>query len=50
MINKPPPFKGLKVRIPVIIPIHGGGLLIRGLPYVELGLVLRIRGEASTGP
>ena len=35
MINKPPPFKGLNIRIPIIIPIkgrrgfinHGSGLL-----------------------
>ena len=25
LINKPPPFKGLKIRIPVIIPINGRG-------------------------
>ena len=25
MINKPPPFKGLNVRIPTIIPIKGRG-------------------------
>ena len=33
MINKPPLFKGLNLRIPIIIPIRGGGLLIRGLGY-----------------
>ena len=33
MINKPPPFKGLNIRIPIIIPIKGRGLLIRGLHY-----------------
>ena len=25
-MNKPPPFKGLKIRIPAIIPIRGGGV------------------------
>ena len=33
MINKAPPFKGLNIRIPIIIPINGRGLLIRGLGY-----------------
>ena len=23
MINKPPPFKGLNIRVPIIIPIKG---------------------------
>ena len=27
MINKPPPFKGPNIRIPIIIPIKGRGLL-----------------------
>ena len=31
MIKKPPPFKGLNIRISIIIPIKGRGLLIRGL-------------------
>ena len=32
MINKPAPFKGLNIRIPIIVPKEGeGGLLIRGL-------------------
>ena len=31
MINKPPPFKGLNIRIPIIIPIKGRGFLIMGL-------------------
>ena len=31
MINKPPPFKGLNIRIPIIIPMKGKGLLVRGL-------------------
>ena len=31
MINKPPAFKMLDIRIPIIIPIKGRGLLIRGL-------------------
>ena len=31
MTNERPPFKGLNIRIPIIIPISGMGLLIRGL-------------------
>ena len=27
MINKPPPFKGLNIRIPIITPIKGRGFI-----------------------
>ena len=27
MINNTPPFKGLNIRIPIIIPIKGGGFM-----------------------
>ena len=30
MINKPPPFKGLNIRIPIIIPIMGRGFTSHG--------------------
>ena len=30
MINKPPPFKGLDIRIPIIIPIKGRGFIDQG--------------------
>ena len=30
MINKPPPFKGLNIRIPIIIPIKGSGFMNQG--------------------
>ena len=30
MINKPPPFKGLNIRIPITIPIKGRGLINQG--------------------
>ena len=30
MINKPPPFKGLKKRVPIIIPIRGRGFINQG--------------------
>ena len=30
MINKPPPFKDLNIRIPIIIPIKGSGFLNHG--------------------
>ena len=34
MINNPSPFKGLNIRIPIMIPIQGkGDLSIRGLRY-----------------
>ena len=35
MINEPLPFKGLNIRIPIIIPIKGRGLLIMGLGYTD---------------
>ena len=47
MIIKLPLFKGLHIRIPIIIPIKGRGLLIRGLhegvEFRILGLRLRLR-------
>ena len=30
MIHKPRPFKGLNIRIPIIIPIKGRGFINRG--------------------
>ena len=30
MINEPPPFKGLTIRIPIIIPIQGRGFINQG--------------------
>ena len=30
MINKPPPFKGNDIKIPVLIPIKGRGLINPG--------------------
>ena len=27
VINKPPPSKGLNIRIPIVIPIKGSGLI-----------------------
>ena len=33
MINKHPPVNGFSIRIPIIIPLKGGGLLIGGLGY-----------------
>ena len=30
MINKPPPFKGLNIRIPIIISIKGRGFIDQG--------------------
>ena len=34
MINKPPPFKGLNIRIPSIIPIKGRGFINQGSALV----------------
>ena len=31
LVNKPPPFKGLSIRIPITIPIKGLGLGVLGL-------------------
>ena len=30
MINKPPPFKGLNIRIPIVTPIKGRGFINHG--------------------
>ena len=30
MINEPPPFKGLNIRIPIMIPIKGRGCINQG--------------------
>ena len=30
MINRPPPFKGLNIRIPITIPIKGTGAIDQG--------------------
>ena len=50
MINKPPPFKGLDISIPIIIPVKGRGFINHGS---TLGFRVRIRyhglHEASTG-
>ena len=35
VINNTPPFKGRNIRIPIIIPVKEGGLLIRGLHYLK---------------
>ena len=34
MIKKLPPFTGLNIGVPIIFPIRGVGLLIRGLHYL----------------
>ena len=35
MMSKPPPFKGLNIRIPIIIPIQERGLIM-GLHYLPM--------------
>ena len=33
MINKPPPFKGLNIRIPIIVPVQGRGFVNQGSTF-----------------
>ena len=42
MTNKPPPFKGLTIGIPTIIPIKGRGLVHQGSTLVIEGLGFRV--------
>ena len=37
MINKPPPFTGLNIRIPIIIPTKGEGFMNHGFTFTCLG-------------
>ena len=34
MLRKPPPFKGLNIRIPIKIPIEGSGFINQGTTFV----------------
>ena len=36
IINNPPPFKGLNIRIPTIIPIKGKGFINQGSAFNSL--------------
>ena len=45
MINKHPPFKGLNVRIPSIIPMKG-----RGVVYQGFGLRPKLACKVKAGP
>ena len=40
MLNKPPPFKDLNIRMPIIIPIKGRGFINHGsgLGFETFGL------------
>ena len=49
MINKPPPFKGLHVRIPIIIPNKGRGLKNHGSGLPGMGLSLLGLGFRDLG-
>ena len=40
MITEPPPFQGLNIKIPIIIPIHGNG-------FIHLGSGLHGGGGSS---
>ena len=42
MINKPPPFTGLKIRIPIIIPIKGRGFINHGFRLMAGLLILGV--------
>ena len=44
MINKPAPFKGLNIRIPIRIPIKGRGFINQGsgLGFTVQGLESRV--------
>ena len=35
LLNKPPPFNGLSIKIPIIIPINGTGFLNCGSSFVS---------------
>ena len=43
MIHKPPPFYGLNIRIPILLPIKGRG-------FIEQGSTLEWRGGDATNP
>ena len=52
VINKAPPFEGLNIRIPIIIPIKGTGSIIQGstLGPLDLGIAFWvIRGCQCSG-
>ena len=49
MINKPPPFKGLNIRIPIIIPIKGRGFINHGSGLRDKAPNLGFRGLGLTG-
>ena len=43
MLNKPPPFKGLIIRIPIMIPAKGIGFMDEGfglVPFAKPGAIL----------
>ena len=56
-MNKPPPFKGLDIRIPIIIPIQGRGFInhgsgfnfVAGTEFAALGLCRQLLPGGSIG-
>ena len=48
MINKPPPFKGLDIRIPIIIPIKGREFINEGSALVLKGCEQHFCFETSS--
>ena len=53
MISNRPPFKGLDVRIPIIIPVKGRGLILNKGPGLEIWIFgfsgLGFRGVEGLG-
>ena len=47
MMNKPPPLKGLDIRVPTIIPIQGKGFINQGSTLPSLTSSLRFHQRAS---
>ena len=50
MINKPPPFKDLSFRIPIIIPIKGRGFINHGLAVSGSGFGIKGLGYSRIVP
>ena len=50
MINKPPPFKGLNIRIPIIIPIGGRGFINQGSWLLRTDPITQIKSPPSPSP
>ena len=47
MIGEPPPWKGLNVRVPSIIPIKGRGFINQGSGLDMFGFQLEVTSETG---